>query len=437
MKKLIFTILLLSVSCQAFSMSQMPASKSELKDDRNLVVGYAGHGVQNSNSIKDAVMGAVENFANQCSEAQEISCLANPSDPVCAAYDTDDINNISIVEAREAAKCIATIWSGFSDSLAATIYSIASNAYAVSGFLDSPAKQYDIYQESLLTNQDDKPEFFYNTQSGQSVSETSNRAPAYADFKGKQYMAFIDAKKRLKITSRDAGEGEQFGWAIPKQINSHKSSDKPSLMSFNGYLYVAFKGSGSKKIYISRTSNGVHWSQARQVNNHQSSYSPTLAVVTYSGSQYLVAGFRGAGSKKLYFTQTLDGVNWSSARRVSHQSSNAPYLTAHNGKVFAAFKGASTRNLYIMHSSDAGLNWSSPIKLNSSYRSNRAPAIASHNERLYLTFKGIGTNNIYWTYSVNNGSSWAAAKVYTKSDNTSSANKTSGSLTLYSSDLMY
>ncbi|MCA6060503.1 hypothetical protein HUF18_12000 [Thalassolituus sp. ST750PaO-4] len=408
------------------------------KPDEALTIGYAGSGVQNGTSIKEGVLGAVRDFAEPCVDAKKIICVTNPTDPICTAFSKDELTSISVVEARGAAQCIASIWAFGSDSLAATIYSAVNRAgivVGVVGFLDSPSKQYDIYAESVLIRKNDKPEFFYNQTSGKSFSETSNRAPAYVDFNGRMYMAFVDPDYKLKISSRQVGDTPQFGWNIPKQINSHKSGDKPSLAVFNNQLYVAFKGSGSNAIYISRSSDGVSWSAAKRINSHQSAYSPTLAVVKVNGADHLVAGFRGSSSKRLYFTHTVDGTNWISAVKNSEQSSNAPYLAEHNGALFAAFKGASTRDLYVMKSTDAGMSWTNAISLSNRYRSNRAPAIASHNGKLYMVFKGISTNNIYWTYSVDGLNSFTAPVAYLHDSVSGVSNKTSGSLTLYSSGL--
>ncbi|MCO7223016.1 hypothetical protein [Pleionea sp. CnH1-48] len=279
-------------------------------------------------------------------------------------------------------------------------------------------KTYSLYLGNLQSNAGDAP-LIDMYQREPMVSST---AISTVYFNGSYYAAFSEAEsKKLKLARYTRGNGS---WRLLGQINSHKTSDKPSLAVFNGRLYIAFKGSSSNKIYISSTSNGTSWVPAKQIRSYQSSKSPTLAVANVGGNDRLVAAFRGSSSKKLYITGTYDGDNWSSAIKLSDQSSNAPYIAANGKYVYIAYKGASTNNIYIQRSINGGFNWEKAKKLSSAYRSNRGPAIAFHNNALHLTFKGISSNRIYRATSTD-GANWSNAT-------TMGSNKTSGSLTLWS-----
>lgn len=458
-------MLSLLVSSGSFAMSSFPANQPPEKDDHNLIVGYAGSGVKNLRSFDEKIVDGLTTMVRDRWDFW-LSCRDVALEPV-PFCDKDDRNcEYTHEEAITRVSCAAAVASAAGAGSGPTNVSwipdwanalinnkdikaavdIMQNIHTygipiLEGIL-SNYNVYNIYAESILNNHDDSPEVTWNYSYKYGGLESkyahSNRAPAFIDFNGQMYMAYIDEKKRIKISTRNIEE-ENSAWLNQGQVNSHKSSDKVSMAVFKGYLYMTFKGSSSNKLYVTRTRDGKNWEQAKTINNHQSAYSPTLSVVKSGGREYLVAAFRGSSSKKLYFTRTVDGYNWDNANRISSQSSNAPYLASHKGKIYMSFKGASTRNIYIKSSNDAGLTWSRGFKFNSSYRSDRAPAIASHKGFLYMAFKGISSNNIYWTRSSSpdNSRSWNPAQIFKKSDSTTKANHTSGSLTLYSSDLEF
>ena len=454
-------MLSLLVSSGSFAMSSFPANQPPEKDDHNLIVGYAGSGVKNLRSLDEKIVDGLTtmvrdtwDFALSCRDvALEPVPFCDKDTRTCEYSDEELITRVSCYLVISGLAGVDN-WYWLPDEvkeiindedvkLAADIvkYTNQFGVPFVEGFL-SNYNVYNIYAESILINHDDSPEATWNYSYKHGGFESnyahSNRAPAFIDFNSQIYMAYIDKNKKIKVSTRNI-EKENSVWLSQGQVNSHKSSDKVSMAVFKGYLYMTFKGTSSNKIYVTRTKDGKNWEQARTINNFHSAYSPTLSVAKSNGREYLVAAFRGNRDKKLYFTRTVDGYNWDNANGIGDQSSNAPYIAYHNGKLYMAFKGASTRNIYIKSSSDAGQTWSRGFKFNSSYRSDRAPAIASHKGFLYMAFKGISTNNVYWTRSSipDNSRSWNSAQVFKKNDSTTKANHTSGSLTLYSSDLKF
>ena len=459
MKRISILMLSLLVSSGSFAMSSFPANQPPEKDDHNLIVGYAGSGVKNLRSFDEKLVDGLTTMVKDRWDFL-LSCRDVLLEPVafcdkdtgdCAYSDEELITRVTCYLAATGTGGDVSWLPDWANEIknnedikAAVDIMQNIHKYGIpilEGIL-SNYNVYNIYAESILNNHDDSPEvtwdYSYKHGGLESSYAHSNRAPAFIDFNGQIYMAYIDEKKRIKVSTRNI-EKENSVWLSQGQVNSHKSSDKVSMAVFKGYLYMTFKGSSSNKIYVSRTKDGKNWEQAKTINNHQSAYSPTLSVVKSAGRDYLVAAFRGSSSKKLYFTRTVDGYNWDNANGIGDQSSNAPYIASHNGKLYMTFKGASTRNIYIKSSSDAGQTWSRGFKFNSSYRSDRAPAIASHKGFLYMAFKGISTNNVYWTRSSipDNSRSWNSAQVFKKNDSTTKANHTSGSLTLYSSDLKF
>jgi GH43 family beta-xylosidase len=108
----------------------------------------------------------------------------------------------------------------------------------------------------------------------------------------------------------------------------------------------------------------------------------------------------------MYYNSTSDATTWDGQQLLSFKSSKGPSVAVHNNQMFIAFKGSSTKNVYLAKSSD-GSNWSSSWRPNSSWKTEKGPAIASYNDQLYLAHRDL-SKYVRYSSSANGVDSWAA-----------------------------
>lgn len=284
--------------------------------------------------------------------------------------------------------------------------------------------QYSVYSERLLEARNDKSLIHRDDLLNDSYSAVpySATAPAMTLHNGRVHYAITRIDGSLVTFSQPVSYNNTKPLTLTDEqikVRNFNAGDKPSMASYNGKLFLAYKGSGTDNIYTTISyDNGQSWSQEYRIASHRSKRSPTLSV--FNGKLYVA--FTGVSSKQIYVASSTNGTSWSSATNLGSKSSNPPFLASHKGRIYVAYKGSSTNNLYIRSSSN-GTSWNSEYEIGSYCRSDRGPALASYAGDLFLAYKGISTNSIYYTRTSNTGTTWAAPKKFGN-------NKTSGSLDL-------
>ncbi len=134
----------------------------------------------------------------------------------------------------------------------------------------------------------------------------------------------------------------------------------------------------------------------------QSQAAPSLGVF----QNKIWAAFIGKSSNNIYVCSSSDGLNWSNHTLVGWTSRNSPALIEFQSKLWIAFKGENNNSVYICSSPD-GVTWSgnSPV----GQTSIAAPALAVFQNKLWMAFIADNGSNDILICSSSDGKKWSAA----------------------------
>lgn len=176
------------------------------------------------------------------------------------------------------------------------------------------------------------------------LGDTSPVSPALASFNGNLYIAWKgDGNDNLNVmVSTD--NGATFG---NKLTSPETSDDAPSLAVFNGNLYIAWKGSGNDNLNVAIVNVDAFGSPTGFSNKvtlgETSPVSPSIASL--GGLFYL--SWKGDGNDNLNVLSSSDGQNFGNKSTSVETSPESPALAAHNGNLFIGWKGDGNDNLNV------------------------------------------------------------------------------------------
>jgi len=188
-------------------------------------------------------------------------------------------------------------------------------------------------------------------------------------------------------------------------------SIQQGLCNYSGSLYAAWKGEvGDDRIWFS-TLNGTTWAPQRNANDVDGAYSllssvgPGLAVL---GTQMFLAWKGEQSDQTLWYSYLYDlgGSGWTVPSQIKGSwgtaaSSIGPSLAAFNGKLYAAWKGASNESLW--YSFFDGTKWNPQAQI-AGATSSIGPSLATFNDKLYAAWSNSSDQSLW--YSVLDGTRW-------------------------------
>jgi hypothetical protein len=212
------------------------------------------------------------------------------------------------------------------------------------------------------------------------------------------WTAFIADNGSNDILVASSPDGVSWNPSVP--INQ-TSPFTPALALFAGKLYCAFitndvdsaTGVPSNRIFLCSTTDGVSWSAATYIN-HQSQFAPALAV--WNGKLHIAfVGNSAAKELYVYYTTTPEVVgSWTASAAINHTSICAPSLAAfgpagQTGSLYLAFVPENGGNGISVCAQPVGGAWSAPTA--TGHTSACAPALVVYgaSPTLYLVFTGI------------------------------------------------
>jgi hypothetical protein len=199
---------------------------------------------------------------------------------------------------------------------------------------------------------------------------------------------------------------------IPVSQNGHSlTSDGPAMALFNGKLFLAYKGKDSDDLWFTTCDGQSLWltPDLEITQNGHSKTDAKPALAAFNGKLFLA--YKGSGSNDLWFN-TFDGTNWLNPdleiTQNGHSKTDAgPALAAFNGKLFLAYKGSGSNDLWF--NTFDGSNWLNPdleITQNGHSKTDASPALAVFNGKLFLAYKGAGSNDLW--FNTFDGVNWLA-----------------------------
>ncbi len=185
-----------------------------------------------------------------------------------------------------------------------------------------------------------------------------------------------------------------------------KTSTAPGVAVFDNTLYMLFRGADSDtNVYIARSTgnpgDGKSWS-AHPLNPAITT-GTAPAVVTFNGVLYMF--YKGVGADtNIYVARStggnvFDGSTWSTSRLNPGMinTNAAPGAVVYNGALYLFYKSATDTNIFIAHSTGDvfdGNTWSA-TRLNPALNTFDQPKPVAVGNSLYLFYKGSGDTFIW------------------------------------------
>lgn len=198
-----------------------------------------------------------------------------------------------------------------------------------------------------------------------------------------------------------------------------KTTDGPAISSFDGLLYIMWKGSPDNGIYwTSFDPSTGNWIPQQQLfpSVVKTTAGPGLATFTTRRSA-LCAAWKGSPDQGLYYSfLTSPNASWTPQNKMPSPigSSDGPSVAGFNGSLYAAWRGTGDEGLYYtgynIQTGTLGYigglpNGTPPVQeqLPNPLASNYRPSIAAFSPSrrvttLYFAWKGSDSDHsLYWT----------------------------------------
>jgi hypothetical protein len=191
----------------------------------------------------------------------------------------------------------------------------------------------------------------------------SNYNPGAAAFRNRLFIAYkTDISNDLAVSFMNSG-GDWHENALIRNMNggasltpggiAPKSNYDPSVANLNDTLYLIYKGESSNTLYTTKF-DGAIWTGDEKISDQppktiapESNYTP--AAVTFNGRLYLI--YKGAHSNALYYA-SFDGTTWHDNMVIDIQgveapkSDQTPGAAVFNNRLYIAYKSQSSNDLF-------------------------------------------------------------------------------------------
>lgn len=174
----------------------------------------------------------------------------------------------------------------------------------------------------------------------------------------------------------------------------------PSLAVFQERLFMAYRGivathstgEDDHRIWISTSLDGIHWDPHQLINGIGSEYGPSLT--TFQGQLYMI--YRGVlEDEELYWTRSSDGVHWnpnppdpSPQQRFGATTASVPQLVAFGDKLLAVWRGISGDQELRYSINRGGTQWSTPQTI-PNRGSSTGVGLAVFQGQVIMAYRGI------------------------------------------------
>jgi peptidoglycan hydrolase-like protein with peptidoglycan-binding domain len=236
------------------------------------------------------------------------------------------------------------------------------------------------------------------------LAETSVYAPGGVQLNNRLYIGWAgtDSAHRLNII-----QSEKEGVFFSKVTLGDTSPVGISLAVFKNRVYMAWTGTGNRKLNVMSSVDGIHWGNKITLLET----SPHRPVLTEHRG-LLVLGWTGTDSAhRLNVLFSNDGISWGGKRTLGDTSIDAPSLASFKDRLFIAWSGTnSSHNLNVMSSGNLGANWQNKRILGDT--SIAGPSLRLFKSRFYLSWSGRDANHSINTLESVDGLTWANKHTY-------------------------
>jgi hypothetical protein len=196
-------------------------------------------------------------------------------------------------------------------------------------------------------------------------------------------------------------------------LNPRSIEEYPFILANGPNIFVSYKKSSGKDwdIYLGKSHDqGVNWRNPVKIVN--SSADEVEAIMAVHESEiYIVYEGNATESFDIWFTKSNDsGMTWSEPVNLdpSPEYEGHPYIVVDNlGGIYVTYDG--TRGIWFVRSLDRGDSWSSPKKISNSTLSEWNPFMAADKDGVYLTYASLesGNSDVWFSKTTDRGLSWS------------------------------
>lgn len=180
------------------------------------------------------------------------------------------------------------------------------------------------------------------------------------------------------------GDVRKIGTANPLPFQ-FTSPNRPSLLSFGGSIYCAYRGGYSNNAicYTKYQFTSDTWSDELTIPSQTTVRGPALFKNTINNTDYLYCVYVGtSGDNNLWWTRTADGINWDAAQRFPNNCTSnfepaATVCIASSGTYrvpLCAFTAADGTLKYTQYLNGA---WTAPTPFEYSQSSSAGPSMCN------------------------------------------------------------
>lgn len=189
-----------------------------------------------------------------------------------------------------------------------------------------------------------------------------------------------------------------------------------SVVNFVHAVWYDYRNGDSEIYYKRSTDDGVNWiADIRLTTNIGHSWYPAIAI-NNADIHVFWSDLRDGSSDEIYYKKSSNsGFNWSSDYRLTNQMAFSQYPSAavSGNNVHVVWQDMRDGNweIYYKRSSNAGISWSSDIRLTNQIASSKYPCVTTNGTIVIITWddqRDGSADEIYSIRSTNNGLNWLA-----------------------------
>lgn len=225
-----------------------------------------------------------------------------------------------------------------------------------------------------------------------------------ATVNGTTYMVHSDVGTKAMYWRKRTGWQQ---WTVGKLIPGQKTSDQPSLASFNGYLYMLHVGETDKSaVWYSRFDPITEtWTENKKLPLATDVGAP--AIAGFDGRLWIVGGWAidQWGHNQIWAaTMTPDGTVGGPVTLNSRITGHRPSLAVFAGKLFMSYDNNNSNYTMTHTAGTLAASWSNPSAVSSGPSGTPAAgwdarlAVAGGYLHLVHTLPGNRPLDTYWTY---------------------------------------
>jgi hypothetical protein len=198
--------------------------------------------------------------------------------------------------------------------------------------------------------------------------------------------------------------------------NSFGSRDK-SIAVYGNNIHVVWQDhrDGDAEVYYKRSTNsGVTWSTDLRLSP-PGDYSGTPTIALYQSAIHIFWVDQRIAPLDIFYVRSTDnGATWQPEVQLTTDimDSQYPSVSVSGSNVYLAWEDnrhVPNKEVYFKRSTNAGLNWSSEMRLTNDTMISNDVSIASIGQNIHLAWvSGTGNSEIYYRNSTNGGINWSA-----------------------------